>query len=346
MSADLVVRSRSQSSSAQPRFFVPLGEFRSPGLEMGPHQVAEVADLLLGIEFGPKIHEVQEGPQAEADDKMLAVIERQDAAGMLLGEACGQQAAIALGRQAAELQVLLAQLLRVGILLALAIAVGAHRTEIEDLLQRNLAVGSPADAIAGVSHGLHIEAHSYPVGAGLLHHRVREPAHIEHDLGMLQRPVVAPFPGQQAFDADLSGSGLIRPVLAVGGHESLAVVLMHARIDALLRIGGGGDECNFKVDVHLKLSKRHGNLFFAHSIKRRMSLVIVKKVTRQKNIPSGIQNGASTHTHGQAIQPVSLSPRNKIPIKLVVEGNAVLTLLLIIKKCQRHWPERRPRYPV
>ena len=41
------------------------------------------ADLQLSIELGSQVHEMEKGPQAEAHDEMLAVIERQDAAGVL-----------------------------------------------------------------------------------------------------------------------------------------------------------------------------------------------------------------------------------------------------------------------
>jgi polyphosphate kinase 2 (PPK2 family) len=53
---------------------------------MGPEQIAQFADLLLGIELGAEIQEVQKRPQAEAHHEVLAVIEGQDAAGMFLGE--------------------------------------------------------------------------------------------------------------------------------------------------------------------------------------------------------------------------------------------------------------------
>ena len=54
---------------------------------MGPEQIAEHADLLLGVEFGPQVHEVEEGPQREAHHEVLAIVEREDAAGVLLGDA-------------------------------------------------------------------------------------------------------------------------------------------------------------------------------------------------------------------------------------------------------------------
>ena len=71
----------------KPGFFIPSGEFRSPLLQMRPHQVTELADLLLRVKFGPEIHEVEKGSKAEAHNEMLAVVERQDAAGVFFGEA-------------------------------------------------------------------------------------------------------------------------------------------------------------------------------------------------------------------------------------------------------------------
>ena len=75
---------------------------------MGPHQITELADLQLGIELGPQIHEVQECPQAEAHHKMLAVVEGEDAAGVLLGEARPEQIPVALSGATAEIKILLA----------------------------------------------------------------------------------------------------------------------------------------------------------------------------------------------------------------------------------------------
>ena len=62
------------------------------------------------------------------------------------------------------------------------------------LLELKGSVCCSADAFAGVAHRLHIEADADPVGACLLHHRVREPAHIQHDLSMLHRAVMAALP--------------------------------------------------------------------------------------------------------------------------------------------------------
>ena len=70
----------------QPALFVPVGKLGRPVLEVGPHQVAEFADFLLGIELGPEIQEVQKRPEAEAHHKVLAVIEGKDAAGMFFSK--------------------------------------------------------------------------------------------------------------------------------------------------------------------------------------------------------------------------------------------------------------------
>ena len=182
---------------------------------MGPHQITEFADLLLGIELGAQVHEMQEGPQAEAHDKMLAVVKRQDAAGVLLGEAGGQHFAIALRRRAAQGQILGPLLGRVIVFFALAIAIAPHRPQVKHLFELQFPIGGPGDALARIAHRLHIKTHPNPVGAGLLHHRVGKPAHIEGDLGVLQGAVVAAFAGQQAFDTDLTGLGLLGPLPAI-----------------------------------------------------------------------------------------------------------------------------------
>ena len=76
-----------QACFVQSGFFVPTGEFRGPGLQVGPKQIAQFADFLLGVELGAQIHEVQKSTQAEAHHKVLAVIKGQDASGVLLCEA-------------------------------------------------------------------------------------------------------------------------------------------------------------------------------------------------------------------------------------------------------------------
>ena len=70
---------------------------------MGPHQITELTDLLLGIELRPQVKEVQKCPQGEAHHEVLAVVEGQDAAGVLLGEASRQKVAVASCRSPAEL---------------------------------------------------------------------------------------------------------------------------------------------------------------------------------------------------------------------------------------------------
>ena len=74
---------------------------------MGPHQIAKLADFLLGIELGSQIHEVKESPKTEAHYKVLAVVEGKDAAGMLFGEAGLEQIPVALGSASAQIEVLL-----------------------------------------------------------------------------------------------------------------------------------------------------------------------------------------------------------------------------------------------
>ena len=138
----------------------------------------------------------------------------------------------------------------VGILFALAVAVVALGPEIEHLFQGERAAGGLADAIAGVAHRLHIEAHPHPVGAGLLHHRVGKPAHIQHNLGMFQGAVMAALPSQQPFDADLTGFGFVGPAGWILCHEAFAVVLVHAGIHALLGIGCGGNQSNPEAGIH------------------------------------------------------------------------------------------------
>ena len=88
------------------------------------------------------------------------------------------------------------------------------------------------------------------MGAGLLHHGVGKPAHVEHDLGVLERPVVASLTGEEALDADLARLGFIRPLLTVPRDESLAVVLMHAGIHALLGVGCGGNQVDPEAWIH------------------------------------------------------------------------------------------------
>ena len=119
----------------QTALLVPVGELRCPVLQVGPHQVAEGADLLLGVELGAQVEEVQEGPQAEAHHEVLAVVERQDAAGVLLGIAGREQVAVALGGGASEIEIDRPLFDRVVILLALAVAVVAHGPQIEHFFQ-------------------------------------------------------------------------------------------------------------------------------------------------------------------------------------------------------------------
>ena len=53
---------------------------------MWPHQVAELSDFLLCVEFGAQVEKVKEGAQAETDDKVLSVVKGQNPAGMFFGK--------------------------------------------------------------------------------------------------------------------------------------------------------------------------------------------------------------------------------------------------------------------
>ena len=206
--------------------------------------MAERLNLRLGVGLGAQIEEVHQRPQAEADDEVLPVVERQDAPRVLFGVALPNQLPIAVGRGRAEAQVPVAIGLAVGVGLALPIAVLAHRPEVEHGLQGldGAQVRRATDAVAGVAHGLDVEAHPHPMGAGLLHHPMGEEAHVEDDLGMFQGPVVAALAGEQPLDADLPSAGLIGPLQPVGRHEPLAVVLVHGHPAGFLRVGRGGDQ--------------------------------------------------------------------------------------------------------
>ncbi len=136
----------------QATLFVPGGDFRGPTLQVGPHQIAEMANFILGIELGPQVEEVQEGPQAEAHHKMLAVVEGQDAAGMLFRKARIHHVGVALGGGKAKLQVFGSLFWRVEILFALSIAVVTHGSQVEHFLQIRMAIGGANDALARIAH--------------------------------------------------------------------------------------------------------------------------------------------------------------------------------------------------
>ena len=127
------------------------------------------------------------------------------------------------------------------VLLALAIAVAANGAQIEHLFKIQLTFGGTADPIAGVAHRLHIKADADPVGAGLLHHRMGEPTHVQNNLRMLQRSVMAALAREQALDANLTSPCLIRPLGLIGHHIALGIVLVHRRVNAALRIRSGSD---------------------------------------------------------------------------------------------------------
>ena len=61
---------------------------------------------------------------------------------------------------------------------------------------------------------------------------------------------MAALAGQQALDADFAGLFFRRPMGPVVRHEALAVVLVHAGIDALLGVGGGGDQIDAEAGIH------------------------------------------------------------------------------------------------
>ena len=83
---------------------------------------------------------------------MLAVVERQDAAGVFFGEAGQQQLAVALRSDAAVLPINFPLICGVAVLLALAVAVVAHGAKIEHFFKLQLAQGGAADALARISH--------------------------------------------------------------------------------------------------------------------------------------------------------------------------------------------------
>ena len=71
----------------QPRSGVPRGDLGSPGLEVGPNEIAQLADFELGVELGAQIHEVKGAAQVERDDEVLADRVGDEIAGVFFGEA-------------------------------------------------------------------------------------------------------------------------------------------------------------------------------------------------------------------------------------------------------------------
>lgn len=66
---------------------IPPGHLWGPLLQVRPYQVAKFTDLLLRVVLGSHVEKMKQCPQAEADDKVLAYVEREQAAGVLFGKA-------------------------------------------------------------------------------------------------------------------------------------------------------------------------------------------------------------------------------------------------------------------
>ena len=77
-------------------------------------------------------------------------------------------------------------------------------SQIEDLFNIQLASGSHSNAIAGVTHRLHIKTHAHPVGAGLLHHRWGNQPTLR-TICVLQGPVMPRSPAGP-LDANLTST--------------------------------------------------------------------------------------------------------------------------------------------
>ena len=95
---------------------------------------------------------MQEGPQAEAHHKMLAVVEGQDAAGMLFRKARIHHVGVAFSSGKAKFQVFCSFFWRVEIFLALSIAVVTHRSQVEHFFQICMPIGGANDALARIAH--------------------------------------------------------------------------------------------------------------------------------------------------------------------------------------------------
>ena len=67
---------------------------------------------------------------------------------------------------------------------------------------------------------------------------------------MLHGAVVASLPSQQTLDADFARFGFVGPLFAVGCNKTLAVVLVHPHVDALLGIWGCRDEVDPEAGIH------------------------------------------------------------------------------------------------
>jgi hypothetical protein len=68
-----------------------------------------------------------------------------------------------------------------------------------------------------------------------------KPTHIQHNLGMFKGTIMTPFTRKQPLNAYLASAGFIGPIGTISPYKTLAVVLMHAGINALLRVWRSGD---------------------------------------------------------------------------------------------------------
>ena len=91
---------------------------------------------------------MKEGSQAEADNKVLSVVEREDATGMLLGKAFAQQISIALRGLLAEFEIDESLLIDIGVFLAQSVSVLPDRTQVEHFLEIEFSFSSSADIFA------------------------------------------------------------------------------------------------------------------------------------------------------------------------------------------------------
>ena len=134
------------------------------------------------------------------------------------------------------------------VLLALPVPVGADGAEVEDFFDVAVTRADIEDALAGVAAGLDVKGDAYPVGAGLLHHRVGEAADVEGDRRVLQGAVVAALASEEVLDDEGAGLGFARGCFVKD--EVLAVVLVHCPPAKLLGVFGSAEHLNTEVFVH------------------------------------------------------------------------------------------------
>ncbi|CAB4148088.1 hypothetical protein UFOVP431_105 [uncultured Caudovirales phage] len=103
------LRLRCQPCLSPAVLVIPGGDLGGPTLQVGPHQIAEMANFVLGIELGPQVEEVQEGPQAEAHHEVLAVVERQATTSLLEWFTVGYSVGVVLSGGLAASEILLAE---------------------------------------------------------------------------------------------------------------------------------------------------------------------------------------------------------------------------------------------